>query len=288
MNFTLFSDFILDLFRQVQSTVVEPFSRFGVADAFDILFLAAAFFGIYRFIRYRRAFKLLLGVIALFLLDLLSAACGFTALHEIFRWLNVGGAAVFAVAFLYECRDLLETVGTVFFRLRNLNFRSADGDNAETMLSVVSDAAMALSKEKTGALIVLERTTKLGDYAKTGTEIDAAPSVKLFRNLFFNKSPLHDGAVIVSHGRIAAAGCILPTTKNDTVCANVGTRHRAGIGISEVSDAVVVIVSEENGVISIAIDGDLKRGYNAASLREALLPLMLGKERDRRVPDGEN
>jgi diadenylate cyclase len=143
-------------------------------------------------------------------------------------------------------------------------------------IGVLSDAACDLSREKCGALIVIERNTKLGDYIKTGIELDALMSCELFANLFFNRSPLHDGAVIVRGGKIAAAGCILPSSKSSAIPKELGTRHRAAVGISEQSDAVVIVVSEETGTISIANNGVLKRNYNSGTLKDDLFLLLTG------------
>ena len=141
----------------------------------------------------------------------------------------------------------------------------------------VAETAEVFSRQKTGALIVFERETKLSDIAATGVEINADTSTAILGNLFFNKAPLHDGAVIISNGLVKSAGCILPlTSRNEDVDMNLGTRHRASIGISEVSDAVIVVVSEETGTISVAQNGELTSNYNKTSLikklEEELIP----------------
>ena len=141
---------------------------------------------------------------------------------------------------------------------------------------MLSEAACELSRERCGALIVIERNTKLGDYIKTGVELDALMSCELLGNLFFNRSPLHDGAVIIRAGKVCAAGCILPSSKSQSLPKDLGTRHRAAVGISEQSDAVVIVVSEETGTISIANNGILKRGYNSGTLKDDLFLLLTG------------
>ena len=135
-------------------------------------------------------------------------------------------------------------------------------------------------KKKTGALIVFERRTRLGDIADTGTIINAAPSVMMIGNIFFNKAPLHDGAMIVRNGKIYAAGCILPLTHNENVDDNLGTRHRAALGVSEESDAVVVVVSEETGSVSVALNGELTRDYTRESLTNGLNKLLIAEENE--------
>ncbi len=141
---------------------------------------------------------------------------------------------------------------------------------SSSAITAISNAANSLSRSKTGALMVLERTTKLGEIIKTGTVVDAVPSVELIGNIFFVNSPLHDGAMIIRGGKIFAAGCYLPLSDNHEISRELGTRHRAGLGMSENSDAVVIIVSEETGVISVAIKGELTRGYTTESLAKLL------------------
>ena len=138
-----------------------------------------------------------------------------------------------------------------------------------------SDTAMIFSRSRTGALLVFEREVKLSDIAATGTIVDAETSVALFGNIFFNKAPLHDGASIIRDGKLYAAGCILPLTNNKNVDPNLGTRHRAALGISEQSDAVVLIVSEETGVISLAVGGVLTRDFTRETLKSKLNELLL-------------
>ena len=140
----------------------------------------------------------------------------------------------------------------------------------------VVDATQMLQQLRMGALIVFERQTKLGEIVATGTVVEAAPSSQLIANIFFNKAPLHDGGMVIRDGQVYAAGCILPLTSNENVSAELGTRHRAALGMSENSDAVVVVVSEETGQISIAMEGKLTRNYNRVTLREVLEKNLIG------------
>ena len=142
------------------------------------------------------------------------------------------------------------------------------------------DATQILQQLRMGALIVFERQTKLGEIVSTGTVVEAAPSAQLIANIFFNKAPLHDGGMIIREGQVYAAGCILPLTSNENVSAELGTRHRAALGMSENSDAVVVVVSEETGQISIAMAGKLTRNYNRVTLREVLERELIGSPED--------
>ena len=143
-----------------------------------------------------------------------------------------------------------------------------------------ADTSVIFSRSRTGALIVFERETMLSDIAATGTVVNAETSVALFGNIFFNKAPLHDGASIIRDGKLHAAGCILPLTDNPNVDINLGTRHRAALGISELSDAVVLVVSEETGVVSLAIGGSLERNFNREKLIKRLNELLLGEYSD--------
>ena len=153
---------------------------------------------------------------------------------------------------------------------------------AETRKAIqgVVDATQILQQLRMGALIVFERQTKLGEIVSTGTVVEAAPSAQLIANIFFNKAPLHDGGMIIREGQVYAAGCILPLTSNENVSAELGTRHRAALGMSENSDAVVVVVSEETGQISIAMAGKLTRNYNRVTLREVLERELIGSPED--------
>ena len=150
-----------------------------------------------------------------------------------------------------------------------------------TVIDEVSSAVCDLAETKTGALIVFERTTKLGETISTGTIIDAYPAAFLIKNIFFNKAPMHDGAMIIRNMRVYAAGCVLPLSNNPDIIKDLGTRHRAGIGMSENGDAIIVIVSEETGVISTAIEGQLVRGYNRDTLKAFLSSQLVGDENDR-------
>ena len=185
------------------------------------------------------------------------------------------GVIALLVVFQPELRRMLETVGRT--RIADLNVfnighldANAQKQQWNVAITAISNAANSLSRSKTGALMVLERTTKLGEIIKTGTVVDAVPSVELIGNIFFVNSPLHDGAMIIRGGKIFAAGCYLPLSDNHEISRELGTRHRAGLGMSENSDAVVIIVSEETGVISVAIKGELTRGYTTESLAKLL------------------
>ncbi len=257
---------ILDYFRYVG----EQLKSIRVVDVLDILLVAFVFYYIFQFMRKRRAGKLLVGVVLLIVLLLISEVAKMKALNFILTNVFSVGILSLIVVFQPELRSFLEKVGgTTFF-----NFKGKLDKNQDAALkSVITEVCVAadyFSKTRTGALIVFERETKLGDQSKTGTIVNADVSSYLLENIFFNKSPLHDGAVIISETRLHSAGCLLPLSSNQDLIRELGTRHRAAIGMSENSDAVVLVVSEETGIISVALEGELMRGFDRNSLEEYL------------------
>ena len=178
------------------------------------------------------------------------------------------GLLAFVVLFQPELRRMLDHLGNV-----RLSTFFSNSKPVQEMESVIMQTVMAcdiMSREKVGALIVFAREQRLEEYFKTGTQLDARVSEQLLRNIFFPKASLHDGAMIIRDGRVAAAGCVLPLSDSVRLSADLGTRHRAGVGMSEVSDAVVVIVSEETGTISVAVGGMLKRHLAPETLEKML------------------
>ena len=263
-------------------TFIEDFILFPinnmhpVIDLLDILLLTGLLYYLYRFVRRRRAGKLLIGVAALFGMFMICSVLDMKALGLIMdNFLTVGLVAV-VIIFQPELRDALERVGSTSLRIGRFGSGERMGTAAEIehVSAEIASAACSLSSEGYGALIVVQRTTKLQDYMDKGERLDAKVSEKLLRNIFVNKAPLHDGAVIIEGDRIAAAACKLPLSDNEEVVHDLGTRHRAGVGITEVSDAMVIIVSEENGIISIAFGGSLYRNYDYKNLHDALYSFM--------------
>ena len=251
----------------------------GVKDVIDILLVALAFYYTFKFVRDRRAGKLLVGIVFLVVLLLISSLLEMRALNFLLSNLFSVGLIAIVIVFQPELRSALEKMGGE--SLRNFKMRS-DSDSVAAMRAAISETCTAvenLSQSKTGALIVFERGTRLGDHIRTGTIIDAVASSFLLGNIFFNKAPLHDGAVIMREGRIHAAGCFLPLSTNNEIVKELGTRHRAAIGLSENSDAVVVVVSEETGVVSVATDGELRRGFSRKTLEEYLSSLLINEDK---------
>ena len=233
------------------------------------------FYYVYVFIRDRRAGKLAIGVAALILLQILSEFLDLVTMKFILQNIFQIGVIAIVVIFQPELRSLLENVGgDSIKRLRSIG---EDKENQQTLhfINELCEAVGEMSMSKTGALIVIEQSTKLGDIISTGTVINADTSSMLIRNIFFNKSPLHDGAVVVRDQRVYAAGCLLPLATKNNITKELGTRHRAAIGASEASDALVVVVSEETGTISLAHKGHMHRGYDAVRLKAKLDSLLI-------------
>ena len=254
------AEFFTDIFTTVRSI--------NIFDVIDIFTVSILFYFLYKFMRERRSGRLAVGIAVLLILKFASDLFDMYLIQFILQ--NVFQAGLIAVAIIFqpELRSALEKVGAGPLRLRNIS--ESKNDSVDLMINNIASAAADLSSTKTGALIVIERLTRLGDLIHTGVVIDADPSPFLIQNIFFNKAPLHDGALIVRDARLHAAGCFLPLSQNDSIVKDLGTRHRAAIGASENSDAVVVVVSEETGIISVAVEGVLYRGYDKKSLADEL------------------
>ncbi len=243
-----------------------------ITDTLDILLVAFAIFSLIKLVRDSRAEQLLKGFFLLGAAYALAHLIGLTTLKYLLQMLFDNALILLAVIFQPEIRRALEQFGhsgLSRFKFNEENAAEYIGQ-WKTAISATCSAVQQLQREKMGALIVFERHTRLGEIAKTGTLIDAQPTSELVANIFFNKAPLHDGATIFREGKVHAAGCILPLSENISISRSLGTRHRAGVGMSENSDAVVVIVSEETGTISVAKAGELQRDFTTETLRQEL------------------
>ncbi|MBR5539687.1 MAG: diadenylate cyclase CdaA [Clostridia bacterium] len=245
-------------------------------DFLDIIVLATVLYYVYRFVRERRAGKLAVGLALMVMLYAATVLLDMNATSFLLQNIFQVGLLALVILFQPELRTALEKVGAD--PLKNFKSIAAPKEIAERshLIEDVCIAASDMARDRTGALIVIERATKLGDIMKTGVQIDAVVSQSLIKNIFFNKAALHDGALIISDNRIAAAGCFLPLT-NTKLSSEKGTRHRAGVGMSEVSDAIVIIVSEETGEISLATDGKLFGEQNYTTLKKELTDTLLGE-----------
>lgn len=241
-----------------------------ISDIIDVLIVAVIFYYLINLIRETRAMQLVKGIVFLFAVFFLSQWLKLNALNYILGGAMQIGAFAVVVIFQPELRNLLERMGR--FKVGNIIDFAADTseDELNSMIDSVTLAAQRMSESRTGALIVIERTTRLGEFISTGTMLDANVSSGLLENIFVPNTPLHDGAVIIRNNKIATAGCLLPLTANNNLSRDLGTRHRAAIGLSEVTDAVIIVVSEETGKISIAMNGSLTRNLSSEALSKAL------------------
>lgn len=252
------------------------FVGFRLIDVLDIIIVAYLVYKILGFIQETRAQQLVRGLVVLGIVFFLSDFLKLYLLNWLLRNFVTMGLFALIVLFQPELRRGLEQLGR-----RNIvsgQFRSLDKENAIEVVKEIVAAVDDFSATRTGALIVFERETMLNDIIETGTIVDARISVRLLGNLFYEGSPLHDGAVIIRGDRIHAASCVLPLTEKKNIGRNLGTRHRAGLGVSEVSDALVIVVSEETGVISVAEDGNFRRFMDLKSVEKILLGVYMPQE----------
>ena len=239
-------------------SLIHELTNMRWSDYVDILIVAFLIYRLLPLLRSAGTMKIVRAVIALFVVLGLTDVFDIYALNFILEQLMSVGLIALVVLFQPELRRILDHVGNVNFS----KFFGSEKNRTQEYDSIINQTVMAcehLSHDRMGALIVFTRDNDLEEYCKTGTAVDAQVSEQLLRNLFFVKAALHDGAVIIRNGRVDSAGCVLPLSESKRLSADLGTRHRAGVGISEVSDAVVVIVSEETGTISVAVGGMLKR-----------------------------
>ena len=269
--------------------IVFPMQNINIVNILDIVLLWCLLYIIYKFIRDRHAERLIIGFACLFGLYVVSDILGMVAINSILQTFYAVGIIALCILFQPELRDMIEEFGTTTSaNIRRIaNRQNMSNDTSLAVIEEISAAAFELSSKGEGALIVLERTGRLRNQMTEGTPVDAVVTRQLLCNIFVNRSPLHDGAVIIRDGRIVSASCKSKTISEDTEMAGgLGTRHRAALRISEVSDAVVVVVSEETGNISIANNKLLKRDYHdigkdgkhkSNDLRDDLYKLMTGK-----------
>lgn len=251
----------------VFDSIMNFISMFSLRDAIDIAIIAFLIYKLIKLISGSNAGKVVKGIILLILAMQIAQLFGLKVVNYLLANTMQVGLIALVVVFQPELRKALEKMGRSAFP--QLVGRTAV-DDMENVIKETVEAASAMSWARDGALIVFERGIKLSDYVKTGTVINAKVTAELVKNIFYPKAPLHDGAVIVQNGQISAAGCMLPLTENNNLSKELGMRHRAGIGMSERSDAVVVIVSEESGSISVAIDGMIKRHLSPETLERLL------------------
>ncbi|MDD3693395.1 MAG: diadenylate cyclase CdaA [Oscillospiraceae bacterium] len=260
-------------------------------DTLDIALVAFVIFNIIKLVRDSRAEQLLKGILIFGLAFLSAWLLELQTMYFLLKAVFNQSLIVLVIVFQPEIRRALERVA--HSRLSPISIFGMSDEETELevrrwqrCISATCAAIEELIKQKMGVLIVFERATKLGEIINSGTIVNAEPTPEIINNIFYNKAPLHDGAIVMRDGNIYAAGCILPLSDNPQISRELGTRHRAGVGMSENSDALVVIVSEETGIISMSVGGELKRNYTIDALRVALENGMLW-DRTRRDKDGD-
>ena len=258
-------------------TLYQQLLNMEWSDYLDIILVAVLIYKLLPMIRSSGAVKVAVVIGAILVLSWVTEEVELHTLNFLIDQLLSVGLLAVVILFQPEIRRMLDHITNL--RLRKLFGISKQAQNMDPVISQTVMACEIMSQERVGALIVFERDSRLDDYMKTGTTIDGQVSEQLLRNIFFPKAALHDGAMIIRAGRVAAAGCVLPLSDSKRLSADLGTRHRAGVGMSEASDAVVVIVSEETGAISVAVGGMLKR-HLAPQTLERLLRNELCKEEE--------
>jgi len=249
--------------------VLELLSNVSVRDIADMAIVAFVFYKLYMLIRETRAEQLIKGILVLLIATQVSEWLQLHVINWILRNTMTVGFIALLIVFQPELRRALEYIGRTKFLTKSIV--DIEEEEIKNTVGELIEAVGSLSRQKIGALIVIERETKLSEVAETGTQIGGKISSELLINIFIPNTPLHDGAVIIRKNQILAAGCLLPLTDNSNISKALGTRHRAGIGITERSDAMVVIVSEETGGISVAENGKLNRFLDVKKLSEILL-----------------
>ncbi len=271
----------MDVIMRMLSRLSNFILSMQVWDVLDILIIAYLIYRLLLLVRKTNTSRILKGVAVVILALWLSSVGKLRALNYVLGHIVEWGVVAILILFQQEIRHLLEQVGSGSKKFNFLSFFSkppVDREILETAIAQTVAACADMSRDRTGALIVFERNNQLDEYLRSGTRIDAEVSSELLKNIFFINAPMHDGAMLIRQGRVLGAGCMLPLSHNVNLSKELGMRHRAGIGMSESSDAVVVLVSEETGSISVAVGGMLKRHLSAETLELLLRNEMLPKD----------
>ncbi|SFR05211.1 diadenylate cyclase CdaA [Desulfoscipio geothermicus] len=262
----------MEYFRVLKTNLNINLDLFNVVSIIDILIVAFVLYRLILLIRGTRAVQLIKGMVVLLIATALSSLFNLNTVHWLLRQTMTALVVALPIVFQPELRRALEKLGGGDFFARPL-IHMAEGDRSALINEVVR-AAENMSASRTGALIVLERVTGLEEFVDTGITVDGQVSAELLINIFIPKSPLHDGAAIIRGDRLAAAACVLPLSDSRELGRDLGTRHRAAVGLSEQSDALAVVVSEETSAVSLAVEGSLYRRLNEAGLRELLIKFL--------------
>lgn len=274
-------DYIVDTL----DVLLKLIRTFTLSDLLDIAVVSFLIYSFVKLVRETRAEQLVKGILILVLAYALSWQLNLKMMSSLLKNFFSWSVMALLIVFQPELRRALEQIGRsklgkYWSIVSPVKDSESFDKNLKRCINAVVEAAVQLQKTKTGALMVFERQTRLGDIIDTGTLVNAIPSAPIIGNIFFNKAPLHDGAMIIRDGMVYAAGCILPLTKNDSLSIDLGTRHRAAVGMSENSDALIVVVSEETGTISIAANGVITRNYTRETLKSALENAILPETTD--------
>ncbi len=250
---------------EVWSILIQNIRLIRIRDFLDILIVACVIYGGFRLVKETRAVQIVKGIVALIIAAEVADWMDLNAISYLLSSTLQVGVLAIIIMFQPEIRRALEKIGTTTGQFFNST------DEIEELSDAVCEAAEYMAERKIGALIILERMTKLGDIMKSGTMLDARISSQLLINIFMSNTPLHDGAVIISGNKIKAAACFLPLTQNNSFSKELGTRHRAAIGVSEVADCLSVVVSEETGKISVSANGNLNRNVSVQDLKKTII-----------------
>ncbi|ERM92018.1 diadenylate cyclase CdaA [Caldanaerobacter subterraneus] len=263
--------------------LIDIIKTMRINDIVDILIIAYVLYRLILVIHKTRAEQLLKGLAVLIIITKLSEWLQLRTVNYILRNAMTVGVIALLIVFQPELRRGLESLGRSGFLGKNFFFFNEDEKDMSEVIGEICDAVQYLSRSKIGALIVIERETGLNEIIETGIAMDSKISSELLINTFIPNTPLHDGAVIIRGDRIMAAGCFLPLTDNQNLSSELGTRHRAGLGVTEISDAIAIIVSEETGTISLAQNGRLSRHLDPKTLKEVLSSILDVKDNKKPV-----
>jgi len=258
-----------DLWATVRNMIWNLTHRLGVIDVIDILIVAVVIYELLLLTRHTRGSALLKGLFLLLMIILISSLCGLKSLNWLLVAVLQNGALVLVILFQPELRKALERMGRSRILTKGSRRKNID-EERDTVIAEIVQTVVDLSRRRVGALLVFERQTGLEDVIETGTRLNAEISAPLLENIFEPNTPLHDGAAVIRDDQVIAAACILPLAEASGVSRELGTRHRAAVGISENTDAAVVVVSEETGIVSMARDGVLKRPLSTDELKAFL------------------
>lgn len=267
--------------QEVLDFLQRSIKLISIQDIIDMGIMAYVIYRGMKLLKDTSAMRLAKGILIIFAAQIIAESVGLNTVSWILQQIFAFGAIFLAIVFQPELRRMLEQLGKGQGQLRKfLTGTEVDVVAIDQCINQTVSACESMSWTRTGALMVFERQERLSEIINTGTRIDAEPSEALIKNIFFHNSPLHDGALVVREGRLYAAGCVLPLSSSQTLSRDLGTRHRAAVGMSEASDAVLVVVSEETGAISVAIGGMLKRHLSPETLRKILVAELTPEQKE--------